>query len=338
MNTNDAIPSPELSIVVPCFNEEGNLRELYQQLLPVLDAEVESWEIVFADDGSKDATWELIQQLSIQDPRVGGLRLSRNFGHQYALYAGLQAATGMAVISMDADLQHPPAVIPILLEKWRSGIPIVNTIRLDPPDFGWFKRLTSRLYYSAFSFLSGVQIQKGMADFRLLDRSILEHLSGIQEQGLFLRGMVQWIGFPSVAVEFDCANRFAGETKFNFRRMLKFAWHGVTSFSIVPLRIGIITGLITSALSFVYLARAIYTKFAFGTVVPGWTSTVAILSFLFGVLFIFLGLLGEYIGRILIQVRPRPLYIVSEKVGADRYYNRESTSLRSGQNSNRSPI
>jgi len=302
-----------LSIVIPCFNEEGNVNEISSRLKPILNSLTNTWEIILVDDGSKDCTWENIIKLNNETKNIKGIRLSRNFGHQYALAAGMQHAIGDAVITMDGDLQHPPELLPKLINQWKAGNKIVNTIRLDPEEFGLIKRITSKAYYRVFSFLSGVHLNSGMADFRLIDRQVVNELSNFHEEGLFFRGLVQWVGFKSTNIEFQCDNRFSGTTKYSFLRMIKFAWHGVSSFSIVPLRIGILIGLLTSLTSFLYLCKAVATHFLYDTTVPGWTSTVGILSFLFGILFIFLGLIGEYIGRILVQVRSRPLYIVVDK-------------------------
>lgn len=305
----------ELSLIVPAFNEEGNLSELYRRLYTVLSKLGLSWEIIFADDGSSDGTWKKILELHQQDKSVKGLRLSRNFGHQYALFAALRHAKGNAVISMDADLQHPPEIIPKLVEQWRGGHGIVNTARLDPSDYSVLKKLSSRMFYALFTLLSGVKLEHGMADFRLLDRRVVDQLLQFREEGLFLRGLVQWVGYSSVTVSFQCEERFSGVSKYNFLRMLTFGWHGISSFSIVPLRLGIILGIFTSLISFAWLGHALYARIFAGTAIPGWASTVGIISLLFGILFIFLGLLGEYIGRILVQVRDRPLYIVADGVG-----------------------
>lgn len=305
---------PTLSLVVPAYNEQGNLEKLYLELVGVLSQLDLSWELIFVDDGSKDSTWSVVTYLHQLDYRVLGLRLSRNFGHQHALVAGLTYARGNAVISMDADMQHPPEVIPSLVREWRKGNKIIKTVRRDPVNVPVFKRLTSRLYYRLFSYLSGIEMQGGMADFRLLDRQVLNQMLQFKEAGLFLRGIVEWVGYPSAVVSFDCGPRFSGVTKYTVKRMIRFAWHGVSSFSLVPLRIGIMIGLISSGISFLGVLYAILGKWLDGHTVPGWASSLAIISFQFGVLFLFLAILAEYVGRILDEVRERPRFIVSERL------------------------
>jgi dolichol-phosphate mannosyltransferase len=276
----------------------------------------EPWEFVAVDDGSSDGTWGAIEALNAQDARVRGLRLSRNFGHQSALVAGLGAARGQAVISMDADLQHPPEVLPALIRKWREGYQIVHAVRRDPPQLPWFKRTTSRWYYKMFTFLSGVEIEAGAADFRLIDRQVLDEILKFEEDGLFLRGIVRWVGYATASVPFDCAERFSGTTKYGLRKMLKLGWHGVSAFSLVPLRIGIGIGLASSSLAFLSVGLAIVGKWFDDDAIPGWASSVAISSFLFGVLFVFLAVLAEYVGRIAAEVRRRPRFLVRESTRA----------------------
>ncbi len=308
-------PTPSISVIIPAYNEAENLEPLQQKLEFVLEELPARWEIIYIDDGSSDETWGKIEALNQTDSRIKGIRLSRNFGHQYALFAGLQRATGDAVISMDADLQHPPALLPKLFEQWQSGHKVVNTARLDPDDFSPFKRYTSRLFYRLFSYLSGVPLEPGMADFRLLDRQVVGDILKMREEGLFLRGIVQWVGYKSSKISFQSERRWRGVTKYTPRKMLQFAWHGLSSFSLVPLRVGVLIGFVTSGLSFLSILYAIYSKLIIGQAVPGWASSIAIISFLFGVLFMLLGVLGEYIGRILIEVRGRPRFLVSEDLG-----------------------
>jgi len=303
-----------ISIVVPAYNEERNLDVLHRRVSEIMDGAVgrEDWELVFVDDGSTDGTWQAIDALNKSDGRVRGVRLSRNFGHQSALMAGLAAARGQAVIMMDADLQHPPELLPQLVAKWREGFQIVHAVRRDPSNLSWFKRVTSRAYYKMFVFLSGVEIEPGAADFRLLDRQVLDEILQFEEEGLFLRGIVHWVGYATASVPFDCGERYAGSSKYSLAKMMKLGWHGVSAFSLVPLRIGIVIGLISSSIAFLGVCYAILGKWLDKEAIPGWASSVAISSFLFGVLFVFLAVLAEYVGRIAVEIRRRPRFLVRE--------------------------
>ena len=302
-----------ISIVIPAYNEERNLQLLYATLREVLrGAGEDDFELVFIDDGSTDGTWETISGLSADDVRVRGVRLSRNFGHQSALMAGLAAGRGQAIVMMDADLQHPPSLVPQLIRKWQEGFQIVHAVRRDPPNVSWFKRVTSKLYYRLFAFMSGVAIEPGSADFCLLDRQVVEEVLKFEEEGLFLRGLVHWVGYATTSVPFECGERHAGQSKYSLSKMLTLGWHGVSSFSLVPLRIGIAVGLLSSTLAFLGTAYAIIGWWVDDAVVPGWASSVAMTSFLFGVLFAFLAVLAEYVGRIVVEVRRRPRFLVRE--------------------------
>jgi dolichol-phosphate mannosyltransferase len=305
-----------ISIVVPCCNEEANVPKLIEELERVLSAGDWSWEIIFVDDGSSDSTWNQISSFNSKFPRIKGVRLSRNFGHQYALFAGLSSAQGDAVITMDADLQHPPDLIPKLVFEWEKGYKIVNTIRMENENVSVFKKTSSRIFYKMFTIFSGIRIDPGMADFRLLDREVIKKILDFREESLFIRGLVQWVGFPNSTVEYQPLSRFSGKSKYSIRKMVRFAIDGISSFSIIPLRIAIVIGFLTSFFSFLGIIYAVYSKFAYYTV-PGWSSTLAVISFLLGILFILLGIIGEYIGRILIEVKRRPRYIISERVGID---------------------
>lgn len=304
-----------ISIVIPAYNEERNLEPLYATLREVLIAVLRDsdWELVVVDDGSSDGTWRVLSALGAADVRVRGVRLSRNFGHQNALLAGLAAARGHAVITMDADLQHPPSLLPQLIRKWRDGYQIVHAVRRDPPNQSWLKRTTSRLYYRLFAFMSGVAIEPGSADFRLLDRQVVDEILKFDEDGLFLRGLVHWVGFNTTSVPFECGQRHAGQSKYGVRKMLTLGWHGMSAFSLMPLRICIAIGLASSMVAFLGVGYAILGWWLDDyAVVPGWASSVAISSFLFGTLFLFLAVLAEYVGRIAVEVRRRPRFVVRE--------------------------
>jgi dolichol-phosphate mannosyltransferase len=303
------------SVVVPAFNEELNVSRLFEELGPVLDSIGGAWEIIFVDDGSSDGTWKTIESIHQVDERVKGVRLSRNFGHQRALLAGLNHAQGAAVVSMDADMQHPPSLVPRLIEEWRAGNKIVKTQRQDPEDLPRFKKLTSAWFYGFFSWVSGVRIESGMADFRLIDIQVLREILEFREDGLFFRGIVEWVGYPSSTIAYPSATRYSGTTKYTLRKMIRLAWEGVSSFSLVPLRVGVFLGFAASALAFLSVGYAIVGKLIAGSAVPGWASLLATTSFLFGILFFYLGLLGEYLGRVLIEARDRPRYLVSQRLG-----------------------
>jgi len=308
-----------LSIIIPVYNEAGNLDRLASELGEVLASLDIDWEVIFVDDGSSDDTWTLVEALHGRESRIKGLRLSRNFGHQYALLAGLANGTGDVLITMDGDLQHPPAIILELVSEWRHGNMIVHTRRLDPPSLSIFKKITSKLYYKIFSYLSGVEIEGGMADFRLLDRQVVREILELSEEGLFFRGIVRWVGYGSTTVPYTSNERFSGTSKYSLKKMMRLAWNGITSFSIVPLRLGIFLGFITSLIAFAEIIYALGVKIFTNSAVPGWASAVSIISFLFGVLFILLGIVGEYIGRILVEVRQRPRYLIAEQAGMNNY-------------------
>ena len=307
---------PAVSVVVPAFNEAENIPLLHRLVSEVLQGCIpQQWELIFIDDGSRDDTWSAISQLAADIPNVRGIRLSRNFGHQYALLAGMEMADGQAVIMMDCDLQHPVEMLPLLLQKWREGFMVVKTLRQEIEDSGWFKRWSSRTFYRLFSFLSGVDLRPGLADFRLLDRKALEEMLRFREEGLFLRGLTEWIGFPSCAIPYQPGKRLHGQSQYSLQKMVKLGWRGVSSFSIMPLRIGILIGLIGSLLSALSILYAFFGRFFGKGLVPGWASTLMVISLLFFLLFIYLGVLGEYIGRMVIEVRRRPRFIVSETRG-----------------------
>lgn len=306
--------SVELSVVVPVFNEEENLPELYRRLTAVLGTAASSWEILFVDDGSRDRSWEIIRGLAENDPRVRGLRFSRNFGHQMAFAAGLDHARGQAVVIMDADLQDPPELIPQLLAKHREGFEVVYAVRTARHGETFFKRLTAKLFYRLLARITSVHIPLDTGDFRLMGRRAVEAFRRLPERHRFTRGLVAWLGFPQTGVPYERAPRHAGTTKYPLRKMLRLALDAITSFSHVPLQLATWLGFIVSGFAFFYILVVIALKFA-GISWPGYTSIMAAILFLGGVQLVMVGLLGEYVGRIYDEVKHRPLYLVAEEAG-----------------------
>jgi dolichol-phosphate mannosyltransferase len=308
--------APELSVVAPMYNEETNVEPFVLAVSAVLDRSHPNYEIILVDDGSRDGTWNAIERAAARNPRVCGVSLARNFGHQGALFAGLSRARGNAVISMDGDLQHPPETIPLLVKAWREGAKVVNTRRLDSADTGTFKRLTSKGFYWVFSRLSGVEMEAGASDFRLLDRSALEALLGMGDADLFIRGLVRWLGFTTTTIPYQAANRHSGVPKFTLKKMLRFSSGAMLSFSVVPLRLGIGIGFITSFFAFVELCYILFTYFR-GHAIAGWASVMTVMSLMFGVLFVLLGIIGAYLGKIYEILKNRPRFVIEKTLGLD---------------------
>lgn len=300
-----------LSVIIPVFNEGDNIRHLLEGLYGVLAA-VESFEVIIIDDGSRDNTLEVIKECAVYYDNLFYLSFSKNFGHQNALMAGLTACRGSAVISMDGDLQHPPSLIPQMISIWRDGYDIVCTTRLPDKSNGVLKEWTSALFYKLINFISDVNIQRGSADFRLCDRKVVEQLKKIREYDIFYRGMVAWLGFKQYELAYTPAVRRYGDSKYSLTKMFRFALSGITSFSIFPLRISAMSGFVVAGLSFAYGIYAVLMKI-FGTeVVTGWASIMVGLYFLGGIQLIAIGMCGEYIGKILMEVKKRPNYIIAE--------------------------
>lgn len=304
----------KVSFVVPVFNEEENIHEFYRRLTKVMAPLPYDYEILFIDDGSKDHTSQLVRELAQQDPHVQGYVFARNFGHQLALTCGLDQSTGDAVISMDGDLQHPPEMIPQLLEKWEQGYEIVQTVRKATEDATWFKNITSRLYYKLINSMSEVRITPGGSDFRLMDRKAVDALNRFRERARFIRGMVNNLGFRTTTIEFVAPPRFAGHSKFSLKKMLRFALDGITAFSRVPLRLALYVGCVAGLCSLLLLLHVIYVKYVEQDAVPGWTTLACAEFFLGGVELIGIGIVGEYVGRIFDEVKQRPLYIIREHI------------------------
>ncbi len=303
---------PVFSIIAPVFNEICCLDALVERVARVMDQTGEVWELVLVDDGSTDGSTEKIRELASGDSRVRPVIFARNFGHQIAVTAGLDYSRGDAVVIIDADLQDPPEVILELIQKWREGYEVVYAQRSEREGETWFKRLTASLFYRTIYRITDVKIPLDTGDFRLLDRKVVEVMNSMRERHRFLRGMSAWVGFRSIGVPYKRAARFAGTTKYPFKKMLKLALTAVTSFSYVPLQIAMWVGFISAgiailAIPVVIILRLIGSQFFFGQA----TTLIAVL-FLGGVQLISLGILGEYVGRIYDEVKGRPLYIVSE--------------------------
>lgn len=305
-----------ISVVVPVYNEEGTVAELHRRLTSVL-APLGRYELLLVDDGSSDGTWLAARELARTDQHLRLIRLSRNFGHQVALSAGLDHARGNAVVSMDGDLQDPPELIPELIDRWRAGSDVVFAIRRQREGETWFKLATASAFYKLINRVSSVEIPEQAGDFRLLSRRALDALLAMPERARFLRGMSSWIGFEQASVPYARDPRYAGETKYPLRRMLHFAGDAVTSFSATPIRLVAALGFMSVAVCLVALAWTLYVRLFTDETVAGWTSVIVVVLFLGGVQLLSLGIIGQYVGRIFDEVKDRPLYFVSERVDGD---------------------
>lgn len=306
----------KISIIIPVYNESENLPLLKERLEHVLAVMEDcDYQIMFVDDGSRDGSLEILRAMAAADERIRYLSLSRNFGHQNALKAGLEHATGDCTIMMDADLQHPPEQIPTMIESWRNGSEIVNMIRRDDHT-PTFKRWTAALFYFLINQISEFRIRPGASDFRLLDRRVVDALVELGERTLFYRGLIPWLGFRQCDIEYMPAPRAHGTPKYDMRRMMLLALNGIISSSVQPLRFATMLGLAMSFCAMLYVAYAVTIKVVFGTAVPGWTSLLVGVTLLGGVQLVMLGILGEYLGKVLLEVKGRPSYIVREESGA----------------------
>lgn len=301
-----------ISIIVPAFNEEGNIEAVAEQIKQQAE-QFRKYEIIFINDGSTDATAEKLRMLHRSNPNIQFISFSRNFGHQSALLAGIHHASGDCIISMDADLQHPPAMIPQLVSKWQEGFDIVTTIRDDSQNTSWFKRSTSSVFYKLMNRLSNITLEEGAADFRLIDRSVAQVISNSREYNLFLRGYIAWLGYKQCMVPYIPHQRQSGKTKYSFGKMMMLAINGITSFSVKPLRVAMILGTAISLLAFIYAIYAIYVYLETNEAVPGWTSVLVSILFIGGLQLLILGIIGEYLGRTLMQTKQRPDYVIMEK-------------------------
>lgn len=304
----------KISIVIPAHNEEDNVALMHQKIKSVFEKmEHYSFEIIFVNDGSRDNTQQKLEELSAQFSEVKYIEFSRNFGHQPAVKAGMDYANGNAVISMDCDLQHPPELIPEMVSAWEQGNDIVYTIRTYPREISFFKRKTSDLFYRFLSNISDIDLtQGGGSDFRLLDTSVVDVMRDLKEDDLFLRGLANWVGFRQTGIEFVAGERASGESSYNLKKMMKFAFTGITSFSVKPLYLATYLGFIFSGLSLLYIPYVLY-AFITKTEISGWASLIMTIVFFGGVQLIILGIIGIYLGKIFKQSKNRPNYIIRSK-------------------------
>ena len=303
---------PLISIVAPVFNEQECVTEFYKQVASAMDSTKLAWELVLVDDGSTDGSTEVIRGLGKKDTRVRPVIFARNFGHQIAVTAGMDYARGKAVVVIDADLQDPPDVIPQLIAKWKEGYQVVYAVRREREGETWFKKTSASLFYRLIFRITDIKIPLDTGDFRLLDRQVVDVMGKMRERHRFLRGMAAWVGFRQVGVPYDRKERFAGVTKYPFRKMLKLALNAVTSFSYFPLQLATYVGFIVAGISIMGIPVVLVLRLSHQAEFLGQATTLVAVLFLGGVQLICLGILGEYLGRIYDEVKGRPLYIVSE--------------------------
>lgn len=303
---------PFLSVVVPFFNESDTLPTCHTALIEILDRFPHSSEIVYIDDGSSDESWLKVQGFTSDRHTVRALRLSRNFGKECALSAGLKAATGQAVIPFDADLQDPPDCIPVMVEAWQSGFDVVEMQRNERLGETFFKRFTAKLFYKTLSALSDADIHENVGDFRLMDRKVIDVVNQMPERNRFMKGLLAWPGFRRKVLTFQRAPRTAGSTKWNYLKLGQLAIEGITSFSTKPLRLATVAGLVTSLSAFVYSLIVLTKTIIWGDPVAGYPSMLIVILLIGGIQLLSIGLLGEYVGRLFLESKQRPLYVVME--------------------------
>lgn len=310
------IAIPRVTILIPCYNEEQSLPLLYEQLSTLTDNHQKyEWEILFVNDGSKDNTIQLIKQLSQQDSRIAYVDLSRNFGKEAAMLAGFDYATGDCMVIMDADLQHPPHLIPKMLKHWESGYDDVYAKRTTRGKESCLRKNLSLLYYKLLQKTNRVEILQNVGDFRLLDRKCIETLKQLRESERYTKGMFCWIGYNKKEIEFEQGDRVAGQTSWNYFSLFNLAIEGITSFTIAPLRISTMIGVIVSLIAFIYMCVIIAKTLIWGEDVQGFPTLMVVILFLGGVQLLSLGIIGEYLGRIFHETKKRPVYVVKEYKG-----------------------
>ncbi len=306
---------PTISIVVPMHNEEAGVDAFFARVVGVLESMGERWEIVCVDDGSRDRTFDALAQAHARDARIKVLRLSRNFGKEAALSAGLAHARGEAVVPIDADLQDPPELIPALFAKWREGYDVVNAARTSRKGETWFKKASARAYYRLFELVSPIRLARDTGDFRLLGRPVVDALNRLPERSRMMKGLFAWVGFRQAYVPYERPPRFAGCSQWSYGRLCKLALDGLTSFSSWPLRIWSFVGATIAVLAFAYAMFLVVRTLAQGVEVPGYASLMVVVLFVGGVQLVGLGVLGEYLGRVFEEVKDRPLYLIMDRRG-----------------------
>jgi polyisoprenyl-phosphate glycosyltransferase len=306
-----------VALVIPMFNEEGNVSALVAAIRSVFENLPYTYNVIFVDDGSRDNSLHVVQALAMQDNRINYISFSRNFGHQNALKAGLDHANADCVVSLDADMQHPPSMIPEMLQKFEEGFDVVYTVRKTAEGISPLKKRSSSTFYKLLNWLSEVDVEVGTPDFRLISKQVLEVLQNLNEYDLFYRGLVKWVGFKQVALEYEENMRLAGKSKYTFKKMFRFALQGITSFSIHPLYAAAYLGFFISIASLLYLPYVAYSYY-FGHLINGWASVIVTIAFFGGLQLTILGILGIYLGKLFMQAKGRPLYIVKETNLYDR--------------------
>lgn len=301
-----------LSVIVPMYNEAEVIEVTYHRLKAVLDTLGERYEIIFVDDGSRDKTSSIVRDICKTDRTVKLVEFSRNFGHQIAVTAGMDHASGRAIVLIDADLQDPPELIKDMVARWREGYDVVYGKRIERKGESWFKKMTAAMFYRLLRSMTSVNIPVDTGDFRLMDRKVCDALSSMRERSRFIRGMVSWAGFKQTSVDYVREERYAGETKYPLRKMIRLSLDAMTSFSTKPLKIASVLGFVLSAAGFVYLFVVLYQHFFTDRTTQGWTSLIAISLLFHGITLSLLGVLGEYIGRTYEEAKRRPLYLVSD--------------------------
>ncbi|MFZ5941853.1 MAG: glycosyltransferase family 2 protein [Bacteroidota bacterium] len=310
----------KLSVIVPVFNEESGLRELHARLVEAVHPTGMSYEIIYVDDGSADGSLEILEVFAKEDHRVKVLSFSRNFGHQNAVTAGLDFCSGDAAVIIDADLQDPPGLIPGMVEKWKEGFDVVYAVRRKREGETLFKKATAAFFYRFLDRMSDVKIPLDTGDFRLIDRKVIAALKQMPESNRFLRGMVAWTGFRQTGIEYDRDTRFAGKTKYPLKKMLRFAFNGITSFSTKPLSYVFYLGLIITIITFLGVLYVLYLKFFTERTLQGWTSLILAISLLGGIQLLSVGVIGLYISRITDEVKNRPKYLLRKRENLDEQH------------------